>query len=240
MKGNYQFKALTLSSVLHALVFILIIGISGSIVTTNKPIVIDFSIEDSKESGVRSQESALKQVQGRNQKPEVMEQKAEIKNQEQKIVSPIIPENHPVSNIETQAPVPASVEKNPSSENRDRGFIANSNIKTDTMTASGGSSGGSAEEGKGRYLKAHFSYIRDRIQRNLTYPKIAREMGWEGKVTVSFIVSESGYVDNIKIIETSGVNILDKNAVETIKRVSPFPRPPVKAELIMPIVYRLE
>lgn len=74
----------------------------------------------------------------------------------------------------------------------------------------------------------------------MTYPKIAREMGWEGKVTVSFVVYENGHVDGIKIIESSGIGILDKNAVETIKKVSPFPKPPVKAELIVPIAYRLE
>lgn len=238
---NDQFKALLWSFAIHAIMFMLIIGVSHSM-PTNKLIVIDFSIEDSaisnQQSAVRSQPAPLRGA--RPGKPEVREQKTEIKNQEQKIVSPIIPENHPASNSETQVPVPASVEKSPLSENRDRGLIASSNIKTDTKVTSGGGSGGSDEEGKTRYLKRHFSYIRDMIQRNLTYPRIAREMGWEGKVTVSFIVSESGYVDGIKITESSGFGVLDKNAVETIKKVSPFPRPPVKAELIIPIVYRLE
>ncbi|MEW6676129.1 MAG: energy transducer TonB [Nitrospirota bacterium] len=107
------------------------------------------------------------------------------------------------------------------------------------MTASGGGSGGSDEEGRARYLKRHFSYIRDMIQRRLNYPKLAREMGWEGKVTVSFIVSESGYVEDIKVVSSSGFEILDKNATEAVRNTSPFPKPPVRAALIVPITYKL-
>ena len=59
-------------------------------------------------------------------------------------------------------------------------------------------------------------------------------------MTVSFIVYESGHVENIKILESSGFGMLDKSAVETIKRVCPLPKPPVRAELIVPIVYKLE
>ena len=69
---------------------------------------------------------------------------------------------------------------------------------------------------------------------------MARKMGWSGKVLVSFIVYETGNAENIKIMESSGFAALDKNAVETIRKVCPFPKPPVKAELIIPVVYRLE
>ncbi len=91
-----------------------------------------------------------------------------------------------------------------------------------------------------RYLKEHFNYIREMIQKNLSYPPIARRMGWTGEVLVSFIVCKDGRADNVKIIKSSGFAILDKNAIETIKKVSPFPRPPVSAELIVPIAYMLE
>jgi protein TonB len=90
-----------------------------------------------------------------------------------------------------------------------------------------------------RYVKRHFNYIRDMIQGNLSYPSIARRMGWTGKVIVSFVVCKDGRVENIKIVESSGFAILDRNAMETIKKVSPFPRPPVSAELIVPIAYML-
>jgi len=41
-------------------------------------------------------------------------------------------------------------------------------------------------------------------------------------------------------VESSGFEVLDSNVIATIKAVSPFPRPPVKAELHVPIIYRLE
>lgn len=95
------------------------------------------------------------------------------------------------------------------------------------------------DTGQKRYLKEHFFFIRDIIIKNLSYPSTARRMGWEGKVLVSFVINNDGFVSDIKIVESSGFGILDKNAVETVKKASPFPRPPVRAELVMPVVYEL-
>jgi protein TonB len=115
-------------------------------------------------------------------------------------------------------------------------------------TGSGtGSSGGpgkgygeSAESLRKRYLREHFAYIRDLIVRNLTYPPIARKLGWAGGVTVSFVVRENGYTEKVRILKNSGYEVLDENVIRTIRGVEPFPRPPIKAELVIPIVYRLE
>lgn len=90
------------------------------------------------------------------------------------------------------------------------------------------------------YVKRNFAYIRDIIMKHLAYPVIARKMGWSGTLVVSFIIREDGNVEDVRILKSSGFDVLDKRAVETIKEVCPFPRPPVKAELRMPIVYRLE
>ncbi len=90
-----------------------------------------------------------------------------------------------------------------------------------------------------RYLSAHFLYIKDDIQRSINYPKMARRMGWEGRVVLSFIICKNGEVTDIKVVKSSGYAILDKNAVSTIKQSAPFPKPPVRAELTVPISYRL-
>ena len=90
-----------------------------------------------------------------------------------------------------------------------------------------------------RYLTAHFLYIKKDIQKSIDYPKMARRMGWEGKVILSFIICESGAVTDIKVVKSSGYAILDKNAVAAIKLSAPFPKPPVRAELTVPISYRL-
>ena len=93
--------------------------------------------------------------------------------------------------------------------------------------------------GKQEYIKAQFIYIKDDIQKNITYPRLARKMGWEGKVVVSFVICEDGMVINIRIVKSSGYTLLDKNAVESIKKSMPFPSPPVRAELVVPVSYRL-
>ena len=88
-------------------------------------------------------------------------------------------------------------------------------------------------------MASHFSYIRDQILKNLTYPPIAQKMGWKGKVTVSFVIREDGSAENIRVVESSGYEILDAHAVKTIRNSQPFPKPPVKAELVIPITYRI-
>lgn len=90
-----------------------------------------------------------------------------------------------------------------------------------------------------QYLKAHFSYIKDAVQLKTSYPAMARKMGWEGKVLLSFVISTSGYVEAIKIIKSCGFKALDQNAIKTVRQCAPFPKPPVNAELILPITYRL-
>lgn len=112
-------------------------------------------------------------------------------------------------------------------------------ITTGDSIAYGGGSGGLNGQKKTEYLRKNFSYIRDMIIKRIIYPERARQMGWQGKVKVSFVISSDGFVKDIRILESSGVEILDRNAVETVKKASPFPRPPVAAQLIIPISYRL-
>jgi protein TonB len=91
-----------------------------------------------------------------------------------------------------------------------------------------------------QYLERHFAYIRDLILKNMKYPPLARRMGWKGTVTVSFVVLENGAAENIRITKSSGREVLDQTVMKTIQGVQPFPHPPVRAELIIPIAFRLE
>lgn len=106
-------------------------------------------------------------------------------------------------------------------------------------TGNGYGVGESEEHLRMQYLREHFNYIRDLIMRNLTYPLLARKMRWEGQVTVSFIICERGTVERIRVIKSSGYKVLDENVKETIKEVQPFPKPPVRAEIIIPVTYKL-
>lgn len=96
-----------------------------------------------------------------------------------------------------------------------------------------------AEQAKAAYLKEHFVYIRDRITGSISYPRMARKMGWCGQVKIAFVVCEDGGVSELRVLESSGFNLLDRNAIDTVKSVAPFPRPPVTAEIRMAIAYRL-
>jgi len=105
--------------------------------------------------------------------------------------------------------------------------------------AAGPGSGVAPDQSRAVYLKEHFVYIRDRITRNILYPEMARRMGWCGQVKIAFVVREDGGVNEIRVVDSSGFGVLDRNAVETVKKTAPFPRPPVRAEIRMAVTYRL-
>ena len=103
-----------------------------------------------------------------------------------------------------------------------------------------GNPGGTPEHSRTVYLKEHFAYIRDKITNGILYPQVARTMGWCGQVKIAFVVCEDGGVDGLMVVESSGFPILDRNAVDTVKKAAPFPRPPIKAEIRMTVTYRLK
>ena len=104
------------------------------------------------------------------------------------------------------------------------------------MAAAGSPRGTS---GAGYPPAGDFAWIRDSIQRAIAYPAAARRMGWEGKVVVAFHLLSDGSVRDVRIVQGSGHAALDRGAIDAVRNASPFPRSPVEAEVITPIVYRL-
>jgi protein TonB len=86
---------------------------------------------------------------------------------------------------------------------------------------------------------ADFAWIRDAIQRAIAYPATARRMGWEGKVVVAFQLLSDGSVRDVRVVQGSGHAALDRGAIDAVRNASPFPRAPLAAEVITPVVYRL-
>ncbi|MDP2168367.1 MAG: energy transducer TonB [Thermodesulfovibrionales bacterium] len=215
---NRQFKAMSLSFAVHASVMLGIIGLSGSVVPSGT-MVIDFSLEDSRPPAKNQGNTAMQKPP----QPEIQQKKEKP------------PEIAP-SLSETQTPVEATEEKGrPHEEARLESAATNS-----ASPISGyGPDGASAGYSRSSYLKENFSYIRDTIQKKITYPAIARQMGLEGSVVVSFIVRSDGSAKDITIKESSGIEILDRSAVEAVKKASPFPMPLLEAQLIIPIKYKL-
>ncbi|HVN94793.1 MAG TPA: energy transducer TonB [Syntrophorhabdaceae bacterium] len=107
-------------------------------------------------------------------------------------------------------------------------------------SGTGGPGHGETNSLSALYLQQQFAYIRELILKNLKYPSIARTMGWKGVVTVSFTVMEDGKADNIRVVKSSGHEVFDQTVMRAIREIQPFPKPPVRAQLVIPITFRLE
>ncbi len=66
-----------------------------------------------------------------------------------------------------------------------------------------------------------------RIRRHLEhfkyYPASARRRGIEGRVEVAFDLDARGMASRLQLLSRSGYRILDRAALETVRRASPFP-----------------
>lgn len=92
-----------------------------------------------------------------------------------------------------------------------------------------------------QYLREKLSLISQIVQKSISYPPLARRMGWEGKVVLAIRIGEDGSLKEVKVLESSGYEILDRNAVETVKRVAGLlPKPPVEVVVKLPVRYGLE
>ena len=62
-----------------------------------------------------------------------------------------------------------------------------------------------------------------KINRSKYYPEMARRQGVEGSPKVVFSISEDGRVGGVKVVESSGNEILDNAAIEAIQNSAPLP-----------------
>jgi|GEM_PF-1782580 len=79
-----------------------------------------------------------------------------------------------------------------------------------------------------------------RVERNKTYPYMARQRGQTGTVTVAVRLTADGDLAEARVIKSSGVAVLDQEALKLVRRVCPF-RHKAGRPLAMniPIVYNL-
>jgi periplasmic protein TonB len=244
MRG--QSKAFACSIGIHVLVCMLVLGLIGSTTPEKRTLIIDFSLGGQSPATQSSQpfyRTIPAKMAGRAVSPErnvVREPAPRIQRMAvaEDPVAVATPEPTQSFNPDSGVGAPASP-LNPG--------MAGSDARTPGSRGGYGSAGSASFPGPSRtegaevrYVKAHFATIRNAIIRKLSYPRLARRMGWTGTVKVSFVVNEDGGVNDVKVLATSGVEVLDNNAVETIRRCSPYPKPPCMAQMIMPITYRLD
>ena len=72
--------------------------------------------------------------------------------------------------------------------------------------------------------------VRRKIESKKRYPLAARKSRFEGRVGVKMTILKDGQLEMIEIIESSGHAILDKAALESVRRSAPFPQFPEEAE----------
>ena len=75
------------------------------------------------------------------------------------------------------------------------------------------------------------------------YPKRARRRHIEGRVEVGFVVMQDGVIENIRVADSSGESVLDKAALDAIRRAGRFDPIPIELGLsswtfTVPLEYR--
>lgn len=101
---------------------------------------------------------------------------------------------------------------------------------SDSAQASEGSAGQSSRRSAGAPGNAAVSnypgLVASKLRRSLRYPPQAKSRRLRGEVHVSFVVSRQGAARSVRIARSSGNEILDNAALETVRRASPFPAIP--------------
>jgi len=97
------------------------------------------------------------------------------------------------------------------------------------------------EEDIDGYLKELIRYLNEVARERDLYPPLAKRLKIEGEVVVRVTINEDGTIDenSIKIVEGSGYNVLDKGAIEILKKLSPYKKPPKKITVEIPIVFQI-
>jgi TonB family protein len=72
-------------------------------------------------------------------------------------------------------------------------------------------------------LQRYILTVRMKIESKKRYPLTARKSMIEGRVGIIMTIMKDGQLEKIKIIESSGYEVLDKAALESIHNSTPFP-----------------
>lgn len=112
--------------------------------------------------------------------------------------------------------------------------IENSNLKSNESVKSSNLSSKQSEE-------IALNKIREAIQKAQIYPLIAQKKRMSGVVKVEFIWKSDKTLADLKIIQSSGYTLLDKSALESIRKASlNFPSYERNLKITLPISYEIK
>jgi protein TonB len=83
------------------------------------------------------------------------------------------------------------------------------------------------------------------ISKHKKYPKIAAMRNWQGEAIVELELDGNGKLKSKKIIQSSGHEVLDKQALDMVEKALPFPAPPAVLRgnsftITVPVPFKLE
>ena len=91
---------------------------------------------------------------------------------------------------------------------------------------------------------AYLSKVRNLIEKNKVYPKVAKRLNQTGKVYVTFLITKDGEIRNCKVHKSSKFESLDNASIEILLKIANFDAIPKELnknswEITVPIVYQL-
>jgi len=69
----------------------------------------------------------------------------------------------------------------------------------------------------------YFNRIKQSIESQWQYPELALRYGLQGKLSLEFTIANDGQLAQLRLIRSSGSQLLDEEAIRAIKAAAPFP-----------------
>jgi periplasmic protein TonB len=134
-----------------------------------------------------------------------------------KVEKKIVKQEKPIEKI-VEKPAPKVVEKE--NENIEKMAVAEQN-EISTKQESIIQSNSNNERNK-NLESEYLAKVKNKIEKNKVYPKVAKRLNQTGKVIVSFDILKDGKITNIKIIDKSKFEKLDEASIELLTNIEFF------------------
>lgn len=72
-------------------------------------------------------------------------------------------------------------------------------------------------------LQDYLNGIKQKIESKKKYPEAARNAGIEGRSGIQMTITKDGQIEDLRIYESSGSDILDNSALQSVRDALPFP-----------------
>lgn len=70
---------------------------------------------------------------------------------------------------------------------------------------------------------SYFTKIKQLIESQWDYPELALRYGLQGKLSLVFTIGANGQLEQLRLVRSSGSQLLDEEALRAIKAAAPFP-----------------